>query len=344
MKTKMLVLVAALIGCHRAEARHDDATVSNTAPARVYVKPSDAELKKMLTDEQYDVTQRDGTEPPFHNAYWDNHADGIYVDITTGEPLFSSKDKFDSGTGWPSFWEPIEKGHVIEKNDASDGMDRTEVRSAIGDAHLGHVFDDGPKPTGLRYCIDSAALRFIPADQLVAQGYGAYAVAFEPHETAIVAGGCFWGMENVMRQAPGILSIEVGYAGGEKTDVKYEDVETGETGHAESVRIVFDPTKISYADLLKHWFFRGHDPTQLNHQNNDTGPQYRSEIFTTTPDQAKVAMQVKDEVEKTGKWGKPIVTKIEAATTFVRAEEYHQDYLIKHPDGYNDHFLRDFDF
>lgn len=159
-------------------------------------------------------------------------------------------------------------------------------------------------------------------------------------EVAILAGGCFWGMENVMRQAPGILAIEVGYAGGKKTDVKYEDVSDGETGHAESVRIVFDPAQISYADLLAKFYFRGHDPTQLDHQNNDHGTQYRSEIFTTTPDQLATAQQVKARVEKSGKWGKPIVTRIEPATTWVRAEDYHQDYLVKHPNGYNDHFLR----
>jgi peptide methionine sulfoxide reductase msrA/msrB len=159
-------------------------------------------------------------------------------------------------------------------------------------------------------------------------------------EVAIVAGGCFWGMENVMRQAPGILAIEVGYAGGKKTDVKYEEVSDGDTGHAESVRIVFDPAQISYADLLAKFYFRGHDPTQLDHQNNDHGTQYRSEIFTTTPEQAVIAQQVKARVEKSGKWGKPIVTRIEPATTWVRAEDYHQDYLVKHPNGYNDHFIR----
>ena len=165
-----------------------------------------------------------------------------------------------------------------------------------------------------------------------------------PREVAIVAGGCFWGMENVMRKAPGIASIEVGYAGGKSTKVGYEDVSSGETGHAESVRIVFDPSVISYEDLLVHYFFRGHDPTMLDHQNNDWGTQYRSEIFTTTADQAAIAQRAKERVAKSGKWGHTIVTRIEPATTFVRAEDYHQDYLIKHPNGYNDHYLRSFDF
>ena len=165
-----------------------------------------------------------------------------------------------------------------------------------------------------------------------------------PREVAILAGGCFWGMEKVLRDAPGVVSIEVGYAGGKSTKVSYEDVSDGNTGHAESVRIVFDPHQLSYADLLAHWFFRGHDPTTLNRQNNDVGTQYRSEIFATSDAQRQTAEAVKARVESSGKWKRPIVTRIEPATTWVRAEDYHQDYLIKHPDGYNDHWLRDFDF
>ena len=165
-----------------------------------------------------------------------------------------------------------------------------------------------------------------------------------PRETAILAGGCFWGEENVLRGLPGLVSIEVGYAGGAKTSVSYEDVSGGDTGHAEAVRIVWDASKISYADLLKHWYFRSHDPTTRNRQGNDIGTQYRSEIFTTSPTQQKIAEQVKAAVDASGKWHQPIVTMVEPATTWVRAEDYHQDYLIKHPDGYNDHFLRDFDF
>ncbi len=141
-------------------------------------RPSDAVLKNELTPLQYEVTQRSGTERPFRNAFYDHHADGIYVDITTGQPLFSSLDKYDSGTGWPSFFRPIAKAVLFEVRDASHGAERVEVRSKIGDAHLGHVFDDGPKPTGLRYCINSASLRFIPAELLVAQGYGAYKPLF----------------------------------------------------------------------------------------------------------------------------------------------------------------------
>ena len=142
--------------------------------------PSDAELKKSLTRMQYEVTRCSATEPPFRNEFWNHHEPGIYVDVVSGEPLFASTDKFDSGTGWPSFVRPLEPDNVAENADTSHGMRRVEVRSASADSHLGHLFDDGPAPTGLRYCINSASLRFIPADKLEEAGYGKYRALFEP--------------------------------------------------------------------------------------------------------------------------------------------------------------------
>jgi methionine-R-sulfoxide reductase len=144
-----------------------------------FKKPSDTELKQRLTPNQYAVTQKDGTERPFHNEYWDNHEAGIYVDVVSGEPLFSSLDKYDSGTGWPSFVRPLEPDNIKTQSDHKLLMERTEVRSAHADSHLGHVFDDGPQPTGLRYCMNSASLRFIPVDRLEAEGYGQYRSLFE---------------------------------------------------------------------------------------------------------------------------------------------------------------------
>ena len=143
-----------------------------------YKKPADPELKQKLTPMQYQVTQHEGTEPPFRNEYWNNHEAGIYVDVVSGEPLFSSLDKFDSGTGWPSFTKPLETANVTTKTDQQFGMVRTEVRSAHGNSHLGHLFDDGPKPTGQRYCMNSASMRFIPVDKLEAEGYGDYRKLF----------------------------------------------------------------------------------------------------------------------------------------------------------------------
>ena len=144
-----------------------------------YVKPTDAVLRKKLTPLQYEVTQHAETETPFNNEYWNNHAAGIYVDVVSGEPLFSSLDKFESGTGWPSFTKPLEPKNIKSQDDKSLGMDRTEVRSAHANSHLGHVFDDGPKPTGLRYCMNSASMRFIPVDKLTSEGYAKYLPLFQ---------------------------------------------------------------------------------------------------------------------------------------------------------------------
>lgn len=343
------------------------ACAAATAPGDTPMKPSEDELKARLTEMQYKVTRCSATEAPFSNEFWDNKAPGIYVDLISGEPLFSSLDKYDSGSGWPSFTKALAPEAVVEKEDRSLGMRRVEVRSLASDSHLGHVFPDGPGPEGLRYCINSASLRFIPLDDLAEAGYESYLNDFvgagvlpqttssvdtgtiegavETHNNndtsvAILAAGCFWGVEHLFKELPGVESTEVGYCGGHVAEPSYEQVCTGRTGHAESVRIIFNPLKTSYEEVL-HFFFRLHDPTTWNRQHNDVGSQYRSAIFYLDDEQRRVAEKVRNEVERSGVFNNPVVTEIVKAGNFYSAEEYHQDYLKKHPNGYMCHVLRE---
>lgn len=359
----VVILIAAGVGAtlrSTGKGQQDEITTKR-GTMNDFKKPDPTQLKSLLTPEQFAVTQQCGTEPPFRNAYWDNKKPGIYVDVVSGEPLFSSLDKFDSGSGWPSFTRPLPKTDIVEKKDATHGMVRTEVRSKQADSHLGHVFDDGPAPTGLRYCINSASLKFVPVEKMQAEGYGAYLEPFvkaglikasatsapsdkgaatTKGETAILAGGCFWGVEEIIRKLPGVLETKVGYSGGTVGKPTYEQVCTGRTGHAEAIQILFDPAKLSYEQLLGY-FFRMHDPTTRNRQHNDVGTQYRSAIFYFTEEQKQTAERVKAELDKSGKFKRPIVTEIAKASEFYPAEDYHQKYLVKNPGGYNCHVLRD---
>lgn len=271
-------------------------------------------MKKELTEEEKRVILRKGTERSFSGKYYNFKEKGTYVCRQCGAPLYRSEDKFDSGCGWPSFDDEI-PGAVKRIPDA-DGR-RTEIVCANCGGHLGHVFlGEGFTSKNTRHCVNSISMDFIPAGQEAKK---------EKTETAIFAGGCFWGVEHLMHSQPGVISIEVGYIGGHTQNPTYKEVCSDTTGHAEAVKIVFDPAKISYEKLAR-LFFEIHDPTQVNRQGPDIGDQYRSEVFYTTPEQKLITEKLIGELKTKGY---KVVTKVTPATTFWKAEDYHQDYYGK---------------
>lgn len=281
-------------------------------------------LAARLDPEAFRVTQRAGTEPPFCGRFEDHHEPGVYVCVVCGLPLYRSEHKFTSGTGWPSFSREFDPDHVVRKLDLSHGMVRTEIQCARCGAHLGHVFPDGPPPTGERHCLNSAALRFYREGE-------ALPPESQPVKPAVAyfAGGCFWGIEHYFQQGPGVIDAVSGYMQGHVDHPTYEQVCSATTGHAETVKVVYDPRRITYRRLLEA-FFDMHDPTQWNRQGPDVGEQYRSGIWYVDEEQKREAETYIRELTASGRFGgRKIVTLVQPAKTFWPAEEYHQDYMAK---------------
>lgn len=279
---------------------------------------TDAEWKKLLTPEQYHIAREQGTERPFSSEHYENHDDGIFICVACNNPLFSSATKFNSGTGWPSYFAPYSSKSLGFNKDRSYGMVRDEVHCQRCDAHLGHVFDDGPQPTGLRYCIDGIGLKFIPT---------------KPKEAiATFAGGCFWCEEAIFESIKGVKEVISGYSGGTEKTTNYQDVGSGKTGHAEAIEVYYDPTQVSFKDLMRV-YLASIDPTQVNGQGPDHGKQYRSIAFYRNEEEKKIIEDAITILSNSGIYKSKIAIEVAPYTFFLEAEKYHQNYVRLNPEN-----------
>ena len=335
MRSKRFLILMAALAAATIMTGCDDMDQSRNDSAEKAARADGGQSMPPLTEAEARVLRDKGTERPFTGKYWDFFGEGVYLCRQCGSPLYRSASKFRSECGWPSFDDEID-GAVTRQLDA-DGR-RTEIICARCGGHLGHVFlGEGYTDKDTRHCVNSISLVFKSVEQLKREQAEAAEAAEAAEngpttkpavETAIFAGGCFWGVEHHFDGAEGVISAESGYTGGHLANPTYEQVCTGRTGHAEAVRVVYDPARTSYEKLAR-LFFETHDPTTLNRQGPDRGTQYRSAIYYHTAEQKAAAEASKKKLNDSGRFRNPVVTEITPAATFWRAEESHQRYLEK---------------
>jgi peptide methionine sulfoxide reductase msrA/msrB len=276
---------------------------------------SEQEWKEKLTPEQYNILRQKGTERPFTGQFNMHKEKGSYCCAGCGEPLFTDDMKFDSGCGWPSFDKEIAGGKIKQILDKSHGMIRTEIVCANCGGHLGHIFNDGPTETGMRYCVNSLSLDFQSQKTQ------------NKMEQITLGGGCFWCIEAAFESLQGVISAESGYAGGHKNNPTYKEVCEGTTGHAEVVKVTFDPSVIKLEKILEVFFIM-HDPTSLNRQGGDIGTQYRSAIFYHTKAQKEIVGHIIKKIEQEKVYDNKVVTEVVEINNYYPAEDYHQEYYF----------------
>lgn len=318
MKTKLinvcLLVSLCLTSCAQSNKKAESSSQIKSNNATLIL--SEEDWKAKLTPEQYYILREKGTEKPFSGQFVFTKEEGTYICGGCGEPLFTDDMKFESNCGWPSFDKEIAGGKIIQTEDDTFGMLRTEITCAKCGSHLGHIFEDGPTDTGKRYCVNSGSLSFEPQKTTTLK---------PTSETIILAAGCFWCIEAIFEELNGVSEVQSGYANGNIENPTYEQVCSGKTGFAEAVQITYDKSIISLEDLLEV-FFTLHDPTTLNRQGADVGSQYRSGIFFQNEDQRKKSENAIATLNKNRAFEKPIITELSPFKNFVKAENYHQEY------------------
>lgn len=317
----LCMLVFALNSCAQPQSAAINNAVAKQKGPAFEVNKSVEEWQSSLTPEQFSVLRNKGTERPFTGKLLHNDKSGDYTCAACDNVLFKSDAKFDSHSGWPSFDKAVEGGKVIAISDNSHGMERNEVVCGRCGGHLGHLFEDGPTKTGLRYCINSVSLGF---KELQKNASAVLPVS----DTVVLAGGCFWSIQAIYQKLKGVTDVAVGYSNGRQQNPSYQEVSAGNTGFAEAVQVVYNPNEIMLTDILKV-FFSIHNPTTLNKQGADEGTQYRSAIFFNNKQQKDVAVEVIGSLEKNKAFDNAIVTQVQPLTKFYKAEDYHQDYYNK---------------